>query len=457
MKRLAVVLAAALALPAAAQHAPVVGSLRDTTLANGFQIYVIENHAVPLATAEVVVHNGAMTQDSGMEGVPHLYEHMLFKGYGGGQEEFDRAMADLHGASNGFTDYEDVGYFITMPSKKVGDGVSILGRMLRDPDFDADGLKRERFVVFNEIDRDMAEPVFQLRLAVERRLWSTAWGHKNPVGDPAALDAATPALLKTIYHRYYLPNNAALFVSGDVSPAAVFDAARHAFDGWRAGPDPFVAHPVPPIPVLPAIKAAIITGAVQDVTVIIDWQGPSTGETPDQTYAADVFSTLVNDPLSRVQLHLVSTGLFQDLSMSYIALHHIGPIELIAHTTVAALPRALPALKHELVACAAPGAFDDDALAGSRQARRVAQVLELQSGTVAAVRYGGWWGTAGLDYYRGYTDHVLAVTAADVSSYVATYIEQPYVIGVLGPTGTNDSLLAPLKTFVSTDSTSVVR
>src|SRR5215472_17005157 len=55
--------------------------VRDTTLANGLEVISVENHTVPLATVEVVVHTGAFTQDAGTEGVPHLFEHMLFRSY----------------------------------------------------------------------------------------------------------------------------------------------------------------------------------------------------------------------------------------------------------------------------------------------------------------------------------------------------------------------------------------
>src|SRR5436190_18263131 len=53
--------------------------ITDTTLANGMQIIVIENHAVPLVTVELDVKNGAYTQTREYEGLAHLYEHMFFK------------------------------------------------------------------------------------------------------------------------------------------------------------------------------------------------------------------------------------------------------------------------------------------------------------------------------------------------------------------------------------------
>src|SRR5476649_2760766 len=70
--------------------------VHDTVLANGLQVIAIENHQAPLATVEIVVHTGAFTQQNGEEGVPHLYEHMLFKAYSGPRDySWGRMMGDL--------------------------------------------------------------------------------------------------------------------------------------------------------------------------------------------------------------------------------------------------------------------------------------------------------------------------------------------------------------------------
>src|SRR4051812_17709941 len=45
--------------------------IRDTTLANGLQVIVIENHAVPLVTMELDVKNGGYTQTPEYEGLAH--------------------------------------------------------------------------------------------------------------------------------------------------------------------------------------------------------------------------------------------------------------------------------------------------------------------------------------------------------------------------------------------------
>ncbi|OYV71266.1 MAG: hypothetical protein B7Z72_06910, partial [Gemmatimonadetes bacterium 21-71-4] len=60
---------------AGAQRAELERSIQRTVLPNGLEVIVVENHGVPLATVEIDVRNGSFTQDSGYEGLSHLYEH----------------------------------------------------------------------------------------------------------------------------------------------------------------------------------------------------------------------------------------------------------------------------------------------------------------------------------------------------------------------------------------------
>src|SRR2546428_683311 len=69
--------------PAPAQDSTLGRFIRRRHLDNGLDMIVVENHAVPLATVLVAVHNGAFTQDSAEQGLAHLYEHLLFRSYHG--------------------------------------------------------------------------------------------------------------------------------------------------------------------------------------------------------------------------------------------------------------------------------------------------------------------------------------------------------------------------------------
>ncbi|SRR5579883_457484 len=429
--------------------------IRDTSLGNGLAVIVIENHTVPLATVEIAVRTGAFTQDSGTEGVPHLFEHMLFKSYvgylGAGERTFGQEASELDAIHNGTTAEEEVTYFLTLPSVFVDRGMALLAHLLEDPVFTQDNLDEERRVVLDEFNRDQSDPEYRLRQAVEQRLWTTAWGRKNPLGDRAAIAQATPKRLRDIFRRYYVPNNAALIVSGDVRPAVVFAMARHAFGDWHRGEDPFATHPVPPIPPLTHSSVVVVPDDVKNVVVRLEWQGPSASHDRADTYAADVLASIVDDPGSRFQRHLVDSGLFTAVNLAYLTLDHRGPVTLLATTTTDSLPRALDALRQELTALGAPDAFTAAELANSKQARAVDAALELDHPTGVAHTVGFWWSVAGLDYYMDYTSRMAAVTRADLQRYVDRYLlEAPAALGFLVPKASAADLRAPIDAFANT-------
>src|SRR4029077_2864251 len=110
-------LAPAWTTPARAQQPPLAHFIHRTTLDNGLEVVVAENHAVPLATALVAVRNGAFTQEPDERGLAHLYEHILFRSYNGDPNAFGTAAGRLNAAYNGFTSSEVVSSFLMVPSQ----------------------------------------------------------------------------------------------------------------------------------------------------------------------------------------------------------------------------------------------------------------------------------------------------------------------------------------------------
>jgi len=425
--------------------------VRDTTLANGLEVISIENHTVPLATVEVVVRTGAFTQDPGTEGVPHLFEHMLFRGYAGVNDaSFGETATALDGIYNGTTQAEQVTYYLTLPSAFIDRALELMAELVRDPVFSQATLDEERRVVFNEFDRDQSDPEYRLQREVEKQLWSTGWGRKNLLGDMEAMRKATPKLLREIYHRYYVPNNAALVVSGDVTPARIFAIAQRRFGTWREGPDPFAAHPIPPTPPLSTSTSVLVEDDVQNVTLRVEWQGPSASDDRSNTYAADVLGSVVNASGSAFQRHLVDRGLFTSITLSYLTLDHVGPITLYATASVDSLPHALEALGQELATWDQLDAFSRDELTNSKRARAVDAAFELDHPTGMAHTIGYWWSVTGLGYYKDYTARMAAVTRAQLHGYARRYIcGAPAAVGVLVPRGRGPTVQPLIDAFLS--------
>lgn len=419
---------------AAAQRSVSLASIthRDS-LDNGMRVIVVENHSLPLATVDVVVKTGAMSQDSTDEGVPHLFEHMLFAEYRGiGEAPFAADAGSLDASYNGETNEELVSYYLTLPSKNVDKGIDILAGLLRNARFEHDELNKERMVVLDELGRDVSDPRTMLDLSVSRLLWGAGWAQKNTLGSAMPLFSATPERLDQIFHEYYVPNNAALVVTGDVSAPRVLEWARSHFGGWKRRPDPYAAHPIPAVAALKTSLDTVITGDVHNVRVMVQWQGPSVRSQQSDSYAADVLSQLVNDDESDFQKQLVESGLFQSASIGYKTQAHVGPIEFDGVTTMDQLAPALTVLQTELMMMNNESYFTPEALGVAAKQRRIAQSFDLEQGPGLAFDYADWWATSGLDYWMTYGDSLAARTPGDLQRYAQKYfVGRPFVIGVL--------------------------
>jgi zinc protease len=436
----------------AAQRAELDKIIKRKVLANGLEVIVVENHGVPLVTIEADVRNGAFTQTPEFAGLAHMYEHMFFRANSKfpDPESFVERAGDLGAVFNGTTSEERVNYYLTVPADSLVAGMGFLSSALIAPLFRQDELERERQVVIGEYDRNESSPFFQLTRAMDERLYPGSFSRKNIIGDRQVILTTTPEKMRTIQRKYYVPNNTALIVAGDVDPAKVFALAEQSLGGWARGPDPFASDPIPPIPALTKSEGLVVESNVGAVTVFIQWQGPSVGKDAAATYAADVFSDVLNDPVSNFQQRLVDSGLWQTMGVNYYTLNQTGPITISGQTSSENLRKALAALYAEIAKFDTPGYFDPEELENVKAHRAVTSAFDRERSSGFAHTLGFWWSVASLEYYMGYVDNMAKQTTDNLRVYARKYIVgKPHITGVLlAPSVrqalrlTNDELLA---------------
>jgi len=417
-----------------AQRAELEKIIQRKVLANGLEVIVVENHGVPLATIEVDVKNGSFTQSPEFAGLAHMYEHMFFRANSRfpDPESFVGRAGDLGAVFNGTTAEERVNYFLTVSADSMDAGVRFLASALLSPLFRQDELERERQVVIGEYDRNESSPFFQLNREMDKLLYPGNFSRKNVIGDRQVILTTTPEKMRTIQRKYYVPNNSVLIVAGDVKPAQVFASAERELGKWERGPDPFATDPIPVIPALTKDQGVVVEAGVGAVTVFLQWQGPSVGKDPKSTYAADVFSDVLNDPGSNFQQRLVDSGLWQSMGVNYYTLNNVGPITISGQTSPENLRQALKALEAEIAKFDNPGYFDAGELESVKAHRAVTSAFDRERSSGFAHTLGFWWSVADLEYYMGYVDNMAKQSIADLRAYATKYIvNKPRITGVL--------------------------
>jgi zinc protease len=430
---LAGVLAAQSAAPSAVPR-PDSLPIASRTLANGLEVIVVENHAVPLVTVELDVRNGAYTQTPEYAGLAHLYEHMYFKANRSipSQERYLERSNELGLAWNGTTSDERVNYFFSVGVDSLEPAMQFMEDAIRHPLFEQAELERERPVVLGEFDRNEADPFFHLFRGTDTLLWSPGYySRKNTIGDRQVIATATREKMRAIQQRYYVPNNTALILSGDITPARGFELAERIFGDWPRGADPF-AEPVPDPPPLTGHRAVIVEQPVNTAALRVAWQGPSVDDDPKATYVADVLANILANPAGRFQKRLVESGMAFSASWSYYTLAHVGPVSFLAQTTPEKLPALRRALDEEIARLGDSSYVTAEELAAARTQIAVQGAYERERASELAHTVGFWWAVAGLDYYLGYRRNMQAVTRSDIVEFARTYlIGKPTVAGAL--------------------------
>ncbi len=395
-------------------------NLHHTTLENGLEVIVIENATVPLVTIEIDVRNGAFTEPPELDGLSHLFEHMFFKANESipNQEKFLERTRELGMHFNATTSEERVNYSFTVHRDSLEAGMEFMKAAITTPLFLQEELERERLVVIDEYDRNESQPTFHLNRAVNERVWHQYFSRKNTIGNRDVILTADPNTMRGIQEKYYIPNNSALLVAGDVQHDDVFELAQVYFDDWARGPDPFLDDPIPYHPTLDKSDTVIVEQEVNAVTIMLRWQGPSVSVNTEATYAADVFSFMMNQG-SKFRRILVSSGLFSNVSLSYLTLDQKGPVTIVAQTTTKKFHQAKSALFEEIKYLVYPDYFTDEQIDFAKTRLEVREIYsqEVPSDFIQSVGY--WWSVTGsMDYYLSYIDNLKKVTREDITDFV---------------------------------------
>ena len=406
----------------------------NKTLDNGLDVIVIHNPAVPLITVEINVKNGAYTEPPEYDGLSHLYEHMFFKANKTipNQKRYMERLNELGASWNGTTSNERVNYFFTVPKDSVEPAMEFMYNAITGPLFKQEELVNERPVVTGEYDRNESNPFFHLVVAVDKKVWWKYYSRKNVIGDRDIIMTATTAKMQTVQDRFYIPNNSALILSGDITPEQGFDLAEKIFSKWKEGKDPFSYLEIPKHPPIQKTETVVVEKPINFVGLYIEWQGPNVSEDPGATYAADVLSYIMGQKTSKFYKNIVETGLAYGIQLGYNTLNHGAPITVFAQTSPQNYKKCVQAVYDELNKMTSKDYYTDEQLESAKTILAIDDQYGRERPSQFVHTVGYWWAIAGLDYYMNYIDNLKKVTRDDINDYLNKYvIGKKHVEGVL--------------------------
>lgn len=212
------------------------GDVHEFKMANGMKVLVKEDHRAPVVVSQVWYKVGASYEHSGITGVSHVLEHMMFKGtqkHAAG--EFSRIIAENGGRENAFTGRDYTAYFQQLEKSRLKVSFEMEADRMRNLTLPEDEFKKELAVVMEERRMRTEDKASAL---TSEQFYATAFTN-NPYHQPIIgwmndLESMQVSDLKAWYEKYYAPNNATLIVVGDVVASDVFELAKKYFAKFKA-------------------------------------------------------------------------------------------------------------------------------------------------------------------------------------------------------------------------------
>lgn len=208
-------------------------------LPNGFTIAAEPMSGVETVAVGLHVDCGARDEEARLNGLAHLFEHMVFKGAGGrSAREISEAVENVGGYLNAFTSRDQTAFQARLLAEDLGLGVELIADLIRKPHFDAEDLVREKDVVLQELGeaRDQPDDI------INDHFHSTAWPDQ-PFGRPVlgaedSIDAITVDDLRSWTRSHYRPQSMVLAAAGKIDFDALVDIAERRFGDLESAPRP---------------------------------------------------------------------------------------------------------------------------------------------------------------------------------------------------------------------------
>ncbi len=211
--------------------------MRATRLDNGLKVLIQEEHTAPLASVWCWYKVGSKDERPGLTGVSHWCEHMNFKGTTNIPRDQVKGIIEKYGGAwNGYTWIDQTTYLETATSAALDRMLFIESERMASCLYHPDDCDSERTVIISELQGGENDPDQLL----DQELTATAFKahpYRHPtIGWLPDLQTMTREDLYGYYRRFYVPNNAALVIVGDVDTDATLRRVEHFFGAIQPGP-----------------------------------------------------------------------------------------------------------------------------------------------------------------------------------------------------------------------------
>ncbi|MFL6590523.1 MAG: M16 family metallopeptidase [Chthoniobacterales bacterium] len=414
---------------------------KETKLANGLRVIVIERPNLPLLAAEVLIRNGAEIDPKELAGTASMAGSLLTKGTESmTAPQIASAIESLGGTIDSGAYWDASRATTVVMSDKAEPALKILSDVVLHPTFKEEEIGRLKNQILDGLRVAMRQPGALAQFVMNRVLFGDApYGHSH-IGTMETVQAIKRDDIVKLYQTYYVPENAALILSGNLTLEQGKKWAEQFFGEWKGTMPPRGAAP-PETDWKPSNVIVDMPEAGQ-AAVLVARPGIKR-DSPDYYVGILANAALGNGFVSRLNREIrIKRGLSYGARSSLDSRRDVGPFSAMAQTKNESAAEVATLMQTELKRMKSEPV--QGAELKSRQAKLTgdyARSLESNGGFVgkmsAMVSY-----DLPLETINKFSPTINAVTSEDITAFVTKYFDTPQSLIIIGKVG---AFLEPLK------------
>jgi len=392
-------------------------------LENGLTVIHHYNPALPLVSADLVVRSGSDANPVTLPGLAGFTAQMLTEGTATRSapriaDEIAQLGAFLDtGSSTGASSVS-----LLALRANFGAALAVLADVVQHPAFPTAEVERQRASRLGDLMQQRDDPETIAALAAAGALY----GPRHPygygqLGTEPAIRAVTREDLDGFWRRHYVPGNAALVVSGDISRSELKALADAHFRNWKSAPVPQLS---PGTPATTKARVVLVDQPGAGQTALRLTMLGAERKTP-QFPALEV----MNAAFGGLFTSRINQNLREDKGYTYGVYSGFrydrtpGPFIIAGSVRANVTGASVSELLREAQAMA-DKPLGAEELAGARNAQLLSLPNHFETNSdIGASLAEAFVFDLPLDYYRQLPERLEAVTAADVQAVARRYLD----------------------------------
>ncbi len=390
-------------------------------LENGLEVVLMRNPAQPMVGIYTQVKVGSAREDQRTSGMSHMLEHLLFNGTEKWDQEALYAETDRLGAYNNANTTDFYTNFMTvLPATDLAAGLELQSQMLFHSLIPAEKFAKEQGIVLGEMVQARDWPGRALEVTLRNVLFAGSSLELPTLGTRASIANLQRDDVHAFYRAWYVPNNMVLTLAGNFERDEAVALLEEHYGAVAPGTVPTVAL----VPLRPIEQTRALTRRAGDQrTVALAFEAPTWG-------LADFYPFLVLTELLTLEgsglltrvLEPLDAAVRPEVGLWWEKAPGFGRLVVQFTLPEGVDPGQCYSLFRDAVSVGLELGVADEDLAGVVSLAETSTLLEREQLRMTGIYAAETLVQGGVDEFVGYLDHLRAVTAADVTRVLDSWL-----------------------------------